>query len=462
MKTTPAARCPRPWIGLAAVLLLPCSAALPAEARQGSPAPTPGVSKPRIIATTDGEIDDRCSMIRFLLYADQWQIEGLIYSSSRFHWKGHNWAGETWIEEDIDRYAQVYENLRRHSLEFPSPDELRSRVFVGNIAAEGEMQRDTPGSNRIVEVLLDNKPGPVYLQAWGGTNTIARALWQIQHQHPDQIKRVSQKAIIYIILDQDKTFRQYIQPNWPDIQVLGSFRQFGVIAYRWQKCIPAELHRFFDRPWMQQNILRDHGPLCAAYPSDHFLSEGDSPSFMHQIRTGLAGLEHPGWGGWGGRFECEPGTRNVWRGAKDDNDLYKPVWRWAEHFQNDWAARADWCIRPFGQANHAPRAVVGGRPGLVPIRLHADPGQTIELSAAGSSDPDGDKLVFRWWQYREAGTCPVAVPIDGADREQAVVRIPAQAAGSQIHVILTVRDHGEPNLFAYRRVVIDVASAGDP
>ena len=42
-------------------------------------------AKPRIIATTDGEIDDRCSMVRFLLYANEWDIEGIIYCSSKFH-----------------------------------------------------------------------------------------------------------------------------------------------------------------------------------------------------------------------------------------------------------------------------------------------------------------------------------------------------------------------------------------
>ena len=37
--------------------------------------------KPRIIVTSDGEIDDECSMVRFLLYANEWDIEGIITSS---------------------------------------------------------------------------------------------------------------------------------------------------------------------------------------------------------------------------------------------------------------------------------------------------------------------------------------------------------------------------------------------
>ena len=78
-------------------------------------------------------------------------------------------------------------------------------------------EQDTPGADRIVSVLLDDKPGRVYLQAWGGTNTIAKALSTIQRKHPDQVEKVSRKAVVYIILDQDVTFREYVEPNWPEL-----------------------------------------------------------------------------------------------------------------------------------------------------------------------------------------------------------------------------------------------------
>ena len=71
--------------------------------------------RPRIIATTDGEIDDRCSMVRFLMYANEWDIEGIVYSASKFHWDNHKWAGTKWIEDQIDQYAKVYENLKTQS-----------------------------------------------------------------------------------------------------------------------------------------------------------------------------------------------------------------------------------------------------------------------------------------------------------------------------------------------------------
>jgi hypothetical protein len=43
------------------------------------------VTKPRIIVTSDGEIDDECSMVRFLLYANEFDVEGIVTSSSQYH-----------------------------------------------------------------------------------------------------------------------------------------------------------------------------------------------------------------------------------------------------------------------------------------------------------------------------------------------------------------------------------------
>lgn len=430
----------------------------PAAAIARVPAPPPG-ARPRVIATTDGEIDDRCSMVRFLLYADQWDIEGLIYSSSKFHWDGHHWAGTDWIEKDLTLYESFYDRLKRHAPGFPTPDELRRKTFVGNIRNVGSMDRDTPGSDRIVRVLLDEKPGPVYLQAWGGTNTIARALWRIQHDHPDRMAEVSRRAIIYIILDQDATLRSYVLPNWPDLPVLGSFRQFATIAYRWERLIPEELHQHFDRAWMERNILEGHGPLCARYeahPTKGFRSEGDSPAFMHQIEVGLRSLEHPGYGGWGGRFRREKGSRSVWAGARDGGDLGRPIWRFAEAFQNDWAARADWCVRAPRDANHPPRPRVVGA-----LDRTVSPGETVQLSAEGSSDPDGDRLSFRWWQYADVDSVEARVEIRDPGSATGASLVVPDEPGRTIHVILEVTDDGDPPLTRYRRRILTIAEGGE-
>ena len=147
---------------------------------------------------------------------------------------------------------------------------------------------------------------------------------------------MNRKAVVYIILDQDDTFRKYIEPNWPKLQVLDSVRQFRVLAYNWANLMPSSMRVFFERPWMEGDISVDRGSLAGAYESNEgaFRSEGDSPSYMHQIEVGLRSLENPGFGGWGGRFVPEKrGVTNVWKEAEDDGDLYKPIWRWARLFR---------------------------------------------------------------------------------------------------------------------------------
>ncbi len=420
--------------------------------------------KPRVIATTDGEIDDRCSMIRFLLYANEWDIEGLIYSSSRFHWQGHNWAGETWIEDQIDRYERVVDRLQAHDPDYPDPDELRDLVAVGNVADVGEMDEETPGSNQIVDVLLDDRPGPVYLQVWGGTNTVARALRTIEEQHPDRMAEVAEKAIVYIILNQDRTLREYIQPNWPELQVLNSFRQFAVFAYHWDELIPdPDIRAYLGDEWMRTHIIDDHGPLCGAYPTADwderlFVSEGDTPAYLHQIPVGLGSLEHPSFGGWGGRFRREPGSKNVWIGATDDGDDYKPIWRWIPDLQRDFAARADWCVSDVDAANHPPAVVVNGDAGRAPLRIDVDPGAVITVDGRESTDPDGDELAFEWWHYPEPSSGGGMPPtIHHPHRPRTTVTVP-EADGRDDHLILSVTDDGEPPLTRYRRVILEVGN----
>ena len=35
-------------------------------------------------------------------------------------------------------------------------------------------------------------------------------------------------------------------------------------------------------------------------------------------------------------------------------NYFKPIWRWLIDVQNDFAARADWCIKDYASANHHP------------------------------------------------------------------------------------------------------------
>src|SRR5690242_14603524 len=45
-------------------------------------------AKPRTVVTTDMEQDDYASLIRYLLYTNDLDTEGIVYTSGRFHWAG--------------------------------------------------------------------------------------------------------------------------------------------------------------------------------------------------------------------------------------------------------------------------------------------------------------------------------------------------------------------------------------
>jgi hypothetical protein len=457
--------------------------------------------KTRVIVTSDGEVDDECSMVRFLLYANEWDIEGIVTSSSQYHWQGHRWAGDDWLEPYLKAYAEIYPNLLKHDDAYPTPEYLAQRALLGNVKAEGDIEEETAGSAHIVRVLLDETDErPVWLQAWGGPNTIARALKTIQEEHPERMAEVAAKIRFFFIWEQDSTYQDYILPNWGKYGIPTIISdQFWAIAYQWNRIQPTEMQNYFGAEWMQENILQDHGPLCSLYkaheegshglagdydfqPGD-FRSEGDSPAFLHIIPTGLRNLESPGWGGWGGRYVQVRG--NTWldpvpatgyqypkgrwysstawgrvslrQGETSFNNprvqaYFKPMWRWSEALQNDFAARADWSVKDYDEANHPPEVAVAHA-----LDLEVRPGQSVKLDARGTTDPDGDQLRYRWWQYREAGTYDGSIQLERPDQLQASFTVPRDAAvGETIHVIVEVTDDGSPPLTRYRRVVAEV------
>ncbi len=440
----------------------------------------------RVIVTTDGEIDDECSLVRFLLYANEWDIEGIVTSSSQYHWQGHKWAGDDWAMPYLEAYETVYPNLLKHDIRYPSPAYLKQRTLLGNVESEGEMEKITPGAELITKVLLDETDDrPIWLQAWGGTNTIARALKTIEEKHPEKMGYVANKIRLYLIWEQDETYQQYIKPQWGKYNILTiNSDQFIAYFYNWKQFLPKEQQEFLVGSWMKPNILEGHGELCSLYKAHDngdFRSEGDSPAFLHTIPTGLRSLESPDYGGWGGRYinirsntwtdkVDEPGytypegrwwTKNAWGRNRmkleipDDTLLtnyMKPMWQWIEPIQNDFASRADWCVKSYEEANHPPVVVLKNK-----LNKMLRPGKKIKLSAKGTFDPDKDELTYKWWVYEDAGTYHGNIFIQNAEEQFASLSVPADAkSGETIHIICEVTDKGTPSLTRYQRIIIRI------
>lgn len=424
--------------------------------------------KPRVIVTTDGEIDDRSSMVRFLLYASDYDVAGIVQVNG-VQKDGH--SKDKWIEAQIAEYAKCLPNLRIHNPSYPDAAYLLSVLKVGNENREDlhklpPLLSDSEGAQLIIRTLLDDDPRPVHILAWGGANTQANALWQIKHNYPakDWAKAVS-KARLYCIWYQDGGGK-WIEENLPEIIIYesGAPNRDGGWRYVWDYMSvdyyfknrasknPEELQQIMDKAWLAENIKNGHGSLCAAYPQA-YTSEGDSPSFMPLVNNGLEQHADYTLGGWGGRPEYKKGNH-----MQDGNDLkngtadsHYTFQRWLPAIQNDWAARADWCVADtYEKANHQPIAHIAGE-----SKRSVQPGEIVTLDASSSSDPDNDQWSCLWWQYQEAGSVPYQVAIRDADQRKAELKVP-NASGKQLHIILEVTDNGTPSLKAYKRLILDI------
>lgn len=440
--------------------------------------------KHRVLVLTDieNEPDDTQSMVRFLTYSNQWDVEGLVATTSIHQQK--RIAPEK-IRQLIDAYGKVRSNLLLHEKGYPEAGYLLSIVkssypeFGMNAVGKG---KDSEGSEWIIKVVDKKDDRPVWIPVWGGANCLAQALWKVKMtRSPEDLKKFVSKIRMYTISDQDDT-GPWIRKNFPDLFYVGSPGYHAAGAYHyatWSGISGDKFHGRFtganfeivDNPWLDEHV-RSHGPMGAEYPFTKFLMEGDTPSFLGLISNGLNDPERPEYGGWGGRYELytprtlkyfyEPETRPIYTDAMDEvkgvdgafhTSNKATLWRWREAFQHDFAARMDWTIKPYKEANHPPRAVVKGG-----TRMNTKTGEQVILNAEGSQDPDGQTLTYEWIYYPEPGSYNIKEPIGIKDSKaaQTFFVAPRVEKPETIHVVLAVTDNGTPSLTRYQRVIVTV------
>jgi hypothetical protein len=449
----------------------------------------------RIVVLTDieNEPDDAQSLVRFLTYSNMWDVEGLVATTSIWQRdKVADWR----IVEIVEAYGKVYKNLIKHEPGYPSKDYLLSIIKKGGTkyglegVGKGE---DSEGSEWIISVLEKPDDRPVWVLLWGGSNTLAQALWKLRATRPPtEVDRLVSKIRVYAISDQDNA-APWIRENFPGLFFIVSpgFQERNSLGYRYATWIGISGERWYHFPsgadtslvsnqWVTENIHKKGGVLGAEYPFTEYIMEGDSPSFLYLIENGLGVPERPDYGSWGGRYQLyvpptrkffhQPETRPIWTNIDDmvivDGTAYishqATIWRWREAFQNDFAARIQWAVKNYKEANHPPVPKLNHEEVLT-VRSN----EKVVLDASRSTDPDGDNLKFHWFMYLEPGTYllnPASMnprgsfllDIDGRNKPVASFTAPTVTKPEEMHIILEVTDDGQPNLTRYKRVIVNI------
>ncbi|MEM7477328.1 MAG: nucleoside hydrolase-like domain-containing protein [Planctomycetota bacterium] len=463
-----------------------------------------------VMADMGNEPDEVQQMTHLMMYANCVELEGLIACSGKYlHADRSDKRTEVHPElfhEIVDGYEKVVGNLRLHADGWPEPDQLRSIIKAGT--AEYGIEAVEPGrsneASRLMEAaILRDDPRKLYIVGNAGTNTLAQALVDLNFSRTaEEMTRLTERLIVFENGAQDNS-GAWIAHHYPAIAWHRSNHQTYAYGgpgakdqpiqgpYTWE---PFERTATGQNEWAEQHIMTAHGALGECFPPRflhrrlYFIEGGGTIPWMGLVNQGLTDPQKLWWGGWSGRFsrkrhkniysrhqdirsdEREHGDFQMFE-ADSESDTwtdpshreeftgrYVPVWRFRRAMFNDFRGRMDWCLQSYENSNHNPIAAINGDVSSDIVHRSASPGENIALDASASIDPDGDELEFRWWVYSEAGTYSGEVRLSSYDKDSTSFRVPADANGAELHVVLTLRDRNEiVPMCDYRRVVIKVS-----
>ncbi len=316
--------------------------------------------RPRLAVLTDigGDPDDQQSLVRLLLYANEFQIEAIIASAAGTRGElKESVTRPDLILETIAAYGDVVARLTKHAKGWPSADELAAVVRSGNPQRERAnigTSHDTDGSRLLIQRIdAGTTEQPLNISIWGGQTDFAQALWRVKNDRSAvEFASFVTKFRVYDINDQDG-IADWMRSEFPGMHYVlasafkGSDKRTG--TYRGMYLTGDTATTSGD--WIEANV-RSQGPLGALYPTMTWtapnphgcMKEGDTPSWFFFLPRGGNDPADPSRPGWGGSFAREPDGWYRDLPASDSFDPRTTVSRWRSDFQVDFARRMAWCV----------------------------------------------------------------------------------------------------------------------
>jgi hypothetical protein len=316
--------------------------------------------RPRLLVLTDigGDPDDQQSMIRLMVYANEFVIEGLVATASGTPGElKTNITRPDLIRDIVQAYGEVRTNLLRHARGWPETSALLACIKSGNPQrgrngiGDGH---DTEGSRWLIQCIDAGTPErPLNIAIWGGQTDLAQALWRVrQDREATGLARFVQRFRVFDIGDQDG-IAEWMRTEFPGMFYIlsksspGADRRLG--TYRGMYLGGDE--SLTSHEWIEQHV-RGTGPLGALYPLKTWtdpnphacLKEGDTPSWFFFLPLGGNDPKDPSRPGWGGQYRKTP--EGWYRDLVSEGaDPRAAVSRWRPGFQSDFARRMSWCLK---------------------------------------------------------------------------------------------------------------------
>lgn len=461
--------------------------------------------KYRVVIMTDMTHDDGNSLIRYLYYSNEFDTEAIIITPQLPDYNYNSTGPWEKVTSILEAYSTEYNQLKKHHSDYPTPESLvnvtkkgrgaipimfltNAGKFAGPIADRyvesewGEINfpdwigegntpngepKDSEGSEYLQDIFDKDDDRPIFVQMWGGPITFVQALYRYKQRNSEEkFKKLMSKLHVFGILLQDITFDYLIDLDQVNNQTCTDLQDVKS-TYDGERVSPKFLlhdqghfwHYVFGRDEdyikpMVPNEVNGHGPMSDIFDNG---GEGDTPSFLYLLSAnrGLNDPLDPTHGSWGSLFvpmgeSFPPGYYHTC--GVENNELK----RWVADAKLSFENRLDYSLKNPDEVNHEPIPMINGKNNNEIEVLQISSGSTIQLDASESFDPDGNKIGYNWFFYKEASTIKELPLIRDPSAEEIKIKIPEVVNDGSIHLILEVKDSASTSLKSYKRIIFEI------